>query len=82
MQLKRTTSYTLKGSTFARKTRSPFKPGFENNVNICVAVAVAFLVAKGPCFSNRKNYFYSSFVCWDGKGSSQQIPNRLFVEIR
>ena len=28
--------------------RSPFKPKFGNNGHICVAVAVAVLVAKGP----------------------------------
>ena len=36
------------GSKFARKTKSLFKPKFGNNGHICVAVAVAVLVAKGP----------------------------------
>ena len=48
MQLKRTTSQTLKGSKFERKTKSLFKPKFGNKGHICVVVAVAILVAKGP----------------------------------
>ena len=33
---------------FERKTRSLFKPKFGNNGYICVAVAIAVLVAKCP----------------------------------
>ena len=48
MQLKRTTSQTLKGSKFERKTKSLFKPKFGNKGHICVVVAIAVLAAKGP----------------------------------
>ena len=48
VQLKRTTSQTLKGSKFERKTKSLFKSKFGNKGHICVVVAVAVLVAKGP----------------------------------
>ena len=36
------------GSKFERKTRSHFRPKFGNKGHICVVVAVAVLVAKGP----------------------------------
>ena len=39
---------TLMETELAQKTRSLFKPKFRNHRHICVAVAVAVLVAKGP----------------------------------
>ena len=39
---------SLKGGKFERKTKSLFKPKFGNKGRICVVVAVAVLVAKGP----------------------------------
>ena len=60
MQLKRTTfSRTLKGSKFERKTKSLFKSKFGNKGHICVVVAVAVLVAKGP-YSIRTSAFYNT----------------------
>ena len=38
----------LKGRKFERKTRSLFKLKFGNKGHICVVVAVAVLLAKGP----------------------------------